>query len=72
MGKDKAVLVETSKMWSSMTEPSGSSGVVDTLVIDDEILLLMAEHIPDFAATMTSGRRASNFEHGLTNRDAFR
>ena len=61
---DKAVHVEESKM-SSTSNP-------DTLGIDDEMLLMMSERIPDFAATMTSARRASKFEHGLTNREAFK
>lgn len=61
---DEAVHVEETKM-APAQEP-------DTLGIDDKMLLRMSECIPDFAATMASARRASNFEHGLTNREAFK
>lgn len=61
---DKAVHVEETKMPSAQAP--------DTLGIDDEMLLMLSERIPDFAATMTSARRASQFEHNLTNRDAFK
>ncbi|KAJ5819735.1 hypothetical protein N7474_005326 [Penicillium riverlandense] len=44
----------------------------NTIGIDDEILLQMSEQIPDFANLVEKARRASNFEHHLTNWDAFR
>ncbi|OKL58259.1 hypothetical protein UA08_06457 [Talaromyces atroroseus] len=51
---------------------SSSVQDADTLGIDDEMLLMMSERIPEFAATMASARRASKFEHGLTNWEAFK
>lgn len=51
---------------------TSSAQDANTLGIDDETLMMMSERIPDFAATMTRARRASKFEHGLTNREAFK
>ncbi|KAJ5624645.1 hypothetical protein N7510_000954 [Penicillium lagena] len=44
----------------------------NTIGIDDEVLLQMSEQIPDFANLVEKARRASNFEHHLTNWDAFK
>lgn len=51
--------------------PAQSLGA-NTIGIDDEVLLQMSEQIPDFAGLVEKARRASDFEHNLTNRDAFR
>jgi SP family general alpha glucoside:H+ symporter-like MFS transporter len=51
--------------------PAQSLGA-NTIGIDDEVLLQMSEQIPDFAGLVEKARRASNFEHHLTNREAFR
>jgi SP family general alpha glucoside:H+ symporter-like MFS transporter len=55
----------------SLTVPSQSLGE-NTIAIEDEVLLQMAEQIPDFANLVRKARRASTFEHNLTNWDAFR
>ncbi|KAJ5212463.1 uncharacterized protein N7498_004109 [Penicillium cinerascens] len=44
----------------------------NTIGIDDEVLLQMSEQIPEFASLVERARRASNFEHNLTNREAFK
>ncbi|KAJ5288238.1 hypothetical protein N7478_003924 [Penicillium angulare] len=51
--------------------PSQSLGE-NTIGIEDEVLFQMAEQIPDFANLIEKARRASNFEHHLTNWDAFK
>ena len=44
----------------------------NTIGIDDEALLQMSEQIPNFVNVVEKAHRASNFEHNLTNRDAFK
>lgn len=51
--------------------PAQSLGA-NTIGIDDEVLLQMSEQIPEFASLVERARRASNFEHNLTNREAFK
>jgi len=46
---DKAVYVEETNMSSAQAS--------DSLGINDEMLLMLSERIPNFAATMTSARR---------------
>jgi MFS transporter, SP family, general alpha glucoside:H+ symporter len=43
-----------------------------TVGIDDDLFLKMAEEIPNFSETMGKAQNAFNFEHQLSNRDAFR
>jgi SP family general alpha glucoside:H+ symporter-like MFS transporter len=50
--------------------PAPSLGA-DTIGIDDELLLQMSELIPDFPTMVEKARRASRFEHEMTNRKAF-
>ncbi|KAJ5132003.1 hypothetical protein N7448_006161 [Penicillium atrosanguineum] len=51
--------------------PAQSLGA-NTIGIDDEVLLRMSEQIPNFAGLVEKARRASDFEHKLTNREAFK
>ncbi|KAJ5797946.1 uncharacterized protein N7503_007242 [Penicillium pulvis] len=55
----------------NLAVPSQSLGEY-TIGIEDEVLLQMAEQIPDFANLVEKARRASDFEHHLTNWDAFK
>ncbi|KAF3391741.1 Maltose permease MAL31 [Penicillium rolfsii] len=55
----------------NLAVPSQSLGE-NTIGIEDEVLLQMAEQIPNFANLVEKARRASAFEHNLTNRDAFK
>lgn len=55
----------------NLAVPSQSLGE-NTIGIEDEVLLQMAEQIPDFANLVEKARRASDFEHHLTNWDAFK
>jgi SP family general alpha glucoside:H+ symporter-like MFS transporter len=50
------------------TQPLGEN----IIGIDDDALLRMSEQIPDFANIVEQAHRASNFEHSLTNREAFK
>ena len=54
-----------------LTAPPRSLGE-HTIGIDDEVLLQMSEQIPDFSSVVEKARRASHFEHHLTNWDAFK
>lgn len=51
--------------------PTQSLGA-NTIGIDDEVLLQMSEQLPGFAGLVEKARRASDFEHNLTNREAFK
>ncbi|CAI7593015.1 unnamed protein product [Penicillium glandicola] len=53
------------------TVPTTSLGE-NTIGIDDEALLELSADLPDPASLVKKAHRASNFEHNLTNRDAFR
>ncbi|KAJ6109967.1 hypothetical protein N7486_002202 [Penicillium sp. IBT 16267x] len=55
----------------NLTVPSQSLGE-NTIGIEDDVLLQMAEQIPDFANLVGKARRASDFEHHLTSWDAFK
>ncbi|KAJ5909980.1 hypothetical protein N7504_004623 [Penicillium tannophilum] len=55
----------------NLAVPSQSLGE-NTIGIEDEVLLQMAEQIPEFANLVEKARRASDFEHHLTNWDAFK
>jgi SP family general alpha glucoside:H+ symporter-like MFS transporter len=55
----------------NLAVPSQSLGE-NTIGIEDEVLLQMAEQVPDFANMVEKARRASAFEHNLTNWDAFK
>ncbi|KAJ5897135.1 uncharacterized protein N7473_006534 [Penicillium subrubescens] len=55
----------------NLAVPSQSLGE-NTIGIEDEVLLQMAEQVPDFANLVEKARRASAFEHNLTNWDAFK
>lgn len=55
----------------NLAVPSQSLGE-NTIGIEDEVLLQMAEQIPDFPNLVEKARRASDFEHHLTNWDAFK
>jgi SP family general alpha glucoside:H+ symporter-like MFS transporter len=44
----------------------------NTLGVDDEALSKLSAELPDFANLIEKAQRASNFEHNLTNRDAFK
>lgn len=52
-----------------LTVPAHSLGA-NTIGIDDEVLLQISEQIPEFASVVEKARRASDFEHNLTNREA--
>jgi SP family general alpha glucoside:H+ symporter-like MFS transporter len=51
--------------------PSQSLGE-NTIGIEDEALLQMSAELPGFANLVEKARRATDFEHKLTNRDAFK
>ncbi|KAJ6035845.1 hypothetical protein N7540_000124 [Penicillium herquei] len=55
----------------NLAVPTQSLGE-NTIGIEDEVLLQMAEQIPDFPNLVAKARRASDFEHRLTNWDAFK
>jgi SP family general alpha glucoside:H+ symporter-like MFS transporter len=55
----------------NLAVPSQSLGE-NTIGIEDEVLLQMAEQVPDFANMVEKARRASAFEHNLNNWDAFK
>ncbi|KAJ5312619.1 hypothetical protein PENANT_c007G10570 [Penicillium antarcticum] len=61
----------TSQGEHKLSVPTQSLGE-NTIGIDDDALLRMSEQIPDFANVVEKAHRASNFEHKLTNRDAFK
>ncbi|KAH9206033.1 putative maltose permease [Leptodontidium sp. 2 PMI_412] len=44
----------------------------DTIGIDDDLLLRMAENVPDLADLIEGAQRASNVEHQLTSWEAFK
>ncbi|KAJ5458129.1 hypothetical protein N7475_009517 [Penicillium sp. IBT 31633x] len=44
----------------------------NTIGIDDEAILQLSAELPNFAHLFEKAHRASNFEHSLTHRDAFK
>ncbi|OJJ46825.1 hypothetical protein ASPZODRAFT_131715 [Penicilliopsis zonata CBS 506.65] len=61
----------TSYVNDKLAVPAPSLGA-DTVGIDDELLLRMMEHIPDFRATVQKAQHATQFEHNLTNWEAIK
>ncbi|KAJ6131268.1 hypothetical protein N7523_001728 [Penicillium sp. IBT 18751x] len=44
----------------------------NTIGVNDEVLLQISEQLADFAGLVEQARQASDFEHKITNREAFK